>query len=86
MGNSALPWRGAYRLQQGRVATERHFHRSRVEPLEEVADGGVRGRPLPLQCERGIQPAAMDGDEGDDVTIRVAAGHDGEDGEQQHVG
>jgi len=28
----------------------------------------------------------MDGDEGDNAAIRVAAGHDGEDGEQQHVG
>ena len=29
--------------------------------------------------------SAMHVDEGDDATIRVAAGHDSEDGEQQHI-
>ena len=28
----------------------------------------------------------MDVDEGDDATVRVAAGDDGEDGKQQHIG
>ncbi len=85
-GDAALSRRGARRLQQGGMTAEDYLHRSRIQPLEDVADGGVRGCSTPLQAEDGIQPAAMDGDEGDDAAIRVAAGHDGKDGEQQHVG
>jgi len=40
----------------------------------------------PVQAEGRIQLAAVDVDEGDDAAIQVAAGHDGKDGEQQHVG
>ncbi len=54
--------------------------------MENVADRGVCGCPTPFQRKGGIQPAAMDGDEGDDAAMRVAAGHNGEDGERQHGG
>ena len=57
-----------------------------IKPLEDIADRGVRRRTAPFQTEGRVQPAAMDIDEGDDASIRVAAGHDGENGEQQHVG
>jgi len=46
----------------------------------------VRGRSTPVQAKGRIQPAAMDADERDDAAIRVAAGDNGKDGEQQHVG
>ena len=85
-GNAALPRRGTRRLQQGGMAAKGRLHPGRIEPVEDVADSGVRRRPLPFQREGRVQPAAVDGDEGDDATIRVAAGHDGEDGEQQHIG
>jgi hypothetical protein len=39
----------------------------------------------PRQTEGGIQLAAIDVDKRDDAAIRVRAGHDGEDGEQQHM-
>jgi hypothetical protein len=84
--DAALSGHGACRLQQGGMAAKDRLHRGRIERLEDVADRGVRGRPPPCQGEGGVQPAAMDVDEGDDAAIRVAAGHDGEDGEQQHVG
>ena len=73
-------------LQQGSMAAERPLHRRRVEPLQDVADGGVGGCPPPLQAERRIQSAPMHVDEGHNAPIRVAACHHGEDGEQQHMG
>ncbi len=54
--------------------------------MENVADGGVRRRPLPFQAKCRVQPAAVHVNEGDNAAVRVAAGHDGENGEQQHVG
>jgi len=91
--DAAVPWRGARRLQQGGMAAEGRLHPGRVEPLEDVADGRVRRRAAPFQAEGRVQLAAVDVDEGDDVrrtspfdaAIRVAAGHDGQDGEQQHM-
>jgi hypothetical protein len=73
-------------LQQGRVATEHRLHIDRIEPLEDVADGGMCRCAAPFQAEHGVQPVAMHVDEGDDAAIRVAAGHDGQDGKQQHMG
>ena len=58
-----------------------------IKPLEDVADRGVSRRAAPLQAEGRVQLAAMNIDEGDDASIRVVlTRHDGEDGEQQHVG
>ncbi len=68
------------------MAAEGRLHRGRVEALEDIADGGMRRCSAPVQAESRVQPAAVDVDEGDDAAIRVAAGHDGENGEQQHVG
>jgi len=47
--DAALSRCGACRLQQRSMAAESRLHPSRIEPLEDVADGGVCGRPLPLQ-------------------------------------
>ena len=80
--DAALSGRCAGGLQQRGMAAEDRLHRGRIEPLEDVADGGVRGRAAPLQTEGGVQPAAVDIDEGDDAAIRVATGDDGENGEQ----
>jgi hypothetical protein len=85
-GNAGLSGPCACGLQKGGMAAEDVLDRVRVEPLKNVADGSMGGRAVPAQSEEGIQAAAMDVDEGDDATIRVAAGHDGEDGKQQHVG
>ena len=68
------------------MAAEGRFHPGRIEPLEDVADGGVRRRAAPVQAKGRVQLAAVDVDEGDDTAIRVAAGHDGQDGKQQHMG
>jgi hypothetical protein len=85
-GNAGLSGPCACGLQKGGMAAEDLLDRIRVEPLKNVADGSMSGRAAPAQSEERVQAAAMDVDEGDDATIRVAAGHDGEDGKQQHVG
>ncbi len=52
-----------------------------IETLEDVTDRGVRGCAAPFQTKGRVQLAAMHLDEGDDATIGVAAGDDGQDGE-----
>jgi len=84
--DAALSRCGARRLQQGGMVAEGILHPDWVEPLENVADGGVRRRPLPCQTKRCVQLAPVDVDEGDNAAIRVTAGHDGQDGEQRHIG
>ena len=73
------------RLKQCGMATKTGLYRSRIEPLEDIADGRVRGRSTPCKTERFVQPATMNVDEGDDATRRIAAGHDGKNRKQQHV-
>src|SRR3954466_16069478 len=58
-GDAARPRRGTSRLQQGGVTAEGRLYRSRIEPLEDVADRRVRGRPTPAQSESGIELVAM---------------------------
>ena len=90
--HAALPRPGALRLFQvpgaGYDAVDLAALPScvTVKALENVADGGMRRRSAPVQAEGRVQLVTVDGDEGDYTAIRVAAGHDGQDGEQQHVG
>src|SRR5580692_977296 len=74
--DAAFPRGCVRRLKQCGMATKTGLYRSRIEPLEDIANGGVRGRATPSQTERGVQPATMNVDEGDDATRRIAAGHD----------
>src|SRR5277367_5280207 len=84
--DAALPGGCACRLKQRGMATKTGLYRSRIEPLEDIADGRVRGRSTPSKTERFVQPAMMNVDEGDDATRRIAAGHDGKNRKQQHMG
>ena len=84
--DAALPGGCARRLKQRRMATKTGLYRSRIEPLEDIADGRVRGRSTPRKTECFVQPATMNVDEGDDATGRIAARHDGKNRKQQHVG
>jgi len=83
--NAALSRRDPGDLQPGGVAAEDALDCGWVEPSKDVADGGMGGRAAPAQSERPIEAATVDVDEGDDATVRVSAGHDGEDGKQQHI-
>src|SRR5208283_4128028 len=83
--DAGLSGRCACRLKPGGMLAEDRLDLCGIKPLEDVADCGVRGRAAPLQTEGRVQLAAIDIDEGDDASIRVATCHDGEDGEQQHV-
>jgi hypothetical protein len=72
--------------QAGSVAAKRLLDGLRIEPLENVANGGMGRRALPAQTEGGVQPAAVHRDEGFDGAIGIAAGDHGEDRKQQNVG
>ena len=74
------------RLKQCGMATKTGLYRSRIEPLEDIVDGRVRGRSTPCQTECFVQLATMNVAEGDDATRRIAAGHDGKNSKQQHMG
>jgi hypothetical protein len=66
--DAAQPRGCARRLKQCRMATKTGLYRDRIEPLEDVADGRVRGGSTPSQTERFVQLATMNVDEGDDAT------------------
>src|SRR5271168_2619751 len=84
--DAALPGGCMRRLKQRRMATKTGLYRSRIEPLEDIADGRVRGRSTPCKTERFVQPATMNVDEGDDAAGRIAARNvDGKNREQQYV-
>lgn len=72
-------------MKLGGMAAEQRVHCSRIEALEDVANGGVRGSESPFQAEDGVEPGALLIDEGGDAAIRVGAGHDCENGEQQDM-
>src|SRR6201993_2085969 len=59
--DAALPGCRACGLKQGGMTTEYSLDRRRIEPLEDVADRGVRGRAAPLQTKGGVQLAAIRG-------------------------
>src|SRR5208283_3801559 len=84
--DAALPGGCARRLKQCGMATKTGLYRSRIESLEDIADGRVRGRSTPSKTKRFVQLATMNVDEGDDATGRIAARHDGKNRKQQHVG
>jgi hypothetical protein len=68
------------------VSAENLLDRLRIEALEDVANGGVGRRTLPVQAEGGVQSATMHFGESRDGTIGIGAGDDGKDGEQQNMG
>ena len=45
----------------------------------------VRRGAAPFQAKGGVELGTMNVDEGNDAAVRIAAGHDGEDGEEQHI-
>src|ERR1700744_2146196 len=73
--DAAFPGGRAGGLKPGGMATEDSLDRRRIEPLEDVADRGVRWRTAPLQTKGGVQLAAIDLDKRHDAAIRVRAGH-----------
>ena len=73
---------GRLARQSGGVQAENLLDGLRVEALEDVANGGMRGRTLPVQPEGGVQPAAVDRDECLDGSKGVPAGDYREDRKQ----
>ena len=86
--SAMLPCPGVARAACSRAAWWRKAFSTAVgsRPWRIIADGGMRRCSAPVQAERRVQPVTVNGNEDDNTAIRVAAGHDGQDGEQQHVG
>ena len=94
--DAALSGCASHGLQHGGMTPACCFRPGRIEPLEDIAHGGMRRCSAPVQTEHRVQPAACSAcgvlslrrwtsDEGDDAAMRVAAAHDGRYGEQQHM-
>jgi hypothetical protein len=72
-------------VQVGRVFAKGHFNIRRRQPLQNIPDRRMRGRPFPAYLESLVQLSPMDLDEGADAAIRVGAAHDRQNGKQQDV-
>ena len=72
-------------IQVGGMFAKHRFDISRHEPLQNIADGRMRRRPLPFDPEGFVQFLAMHLDVGADASIRIGPAHHREDGKQQHV-
>ena len=73
--DAALSWCGAPRLQQGGMAAaEGILHHSRIEPLEDVADSGVRRCSAPVQAEGRVQLVTVNVDDLDSAKTQVLSG------------
>src|SRR5665213_2869036 len=78
-------WIGRTVQETSSMAAENLLDAVRVKALQDVANGGMGWRALPAQTKGGVQSAAVYRDERFDRAIRIAAGHHGEDREQQNV-
>ena len=64
---------------------KRLFDIRRRQPLQNIADGRMGGRPFPVDLEGFVQLSPMDLEVGLDAAIRVGSAHDRENGKQQYV-
>ena len=80
-GEADLPGLRKDGLKQAGMAAEDSFQCGRIKPQKDIADGGMRGRAAPVQAKGGVEIFTMHIDEGDDTTIGIGAGDDGEYGE-----
>ena len=72
-------------VELGGVFAKSLFNIRRREPLQNVADGGMRGRPFPADLECLVELLPMHLDERADAAIRVGAAHNRQNGKQQDV-
>ena len=63
-------------IQVGRMFAKSFFNVGRTQPLQNIPDGRMRGRPFPAYLEGLVQLSSMDFDEGTDAAIRVGAAND----------
>src|SRR6267154_5090773 len=71
-------------VQIGRMFAKGLFNIRCRQPLQNVPDGGMSGRPFPAYLEGLVELAPMDLDEGADAAIRVGSAHNRQNGKQQN--
>lgn len=72
-------------VQVGCMFAKDLFNIRRAQPLQNIPDRSVRGRPLPADLEDFVQLSSVDFDEGADAAIRVGAAHNRQNGKQQDL-
>ena len=72
-------------IEVGGVFAENSFDILGAEPMQDIADGRMRGRPFPTDAESFVQLLPMDSEIGLQTATRVGAAHNGEDGKKKHV-
>ena len=72
-------------VQVGGVFARDLFYFRRAQPLQNISDGGMSGRPSPAEPEGLVQFSPMNFDEGTDAAIRVGAARNRQNGKQQDV-
>ena len=72
-------------VEEGGVFAKRLFDIGGVETLQNIADGRMRRRSLPLDLEAFVQRSQMHFEVRLDAAIRIGPAHDGENGKQQNV-
>src|SRR5680860_539404 len=64
------------KVQVGRVFAKDFFNVRRRQPLQNIPDSRMCGRPFPAYLESFVQLSSMNFDEGADAAIRVGAAYD----------
>ena len=72
-------------IQESGVLAKRFLDIRGVETLQNIADGGMRRRPLPPDLEGFVQRSQMRLKVCLDATIGIGPAYDGENGKQQNV-
>ena len=69
-----------------RVLAKDRLDIRRIEPLQNITDRRMGGRPLPVDFKGFIQPLQVRLDERANAPVRVGARHNRQDGKQQNMG
>src|SRR5450759_2750362 len=67
-------------VQVGRMFAKGLFNIRRRQPLQNIPDGRMSGRPYPADLEGLVKLSPMDLDEGADAAIRVGSAHNRQNG------
>lgn len=73
------------KVQIGRMFAKGLFNIRRRQSLQNIPDGGMSGRPFPVDLEGLVELWPMNLDEGSNAAIRVGSAYNRQNGKQQYV-